>query len=94
MVQVAGTTYRIVERRTFHEVVRVLDDRVVGVFRHQPAMTVIESTIPGGVLLDIARQARLTARLAWAPPRSNAHAGLVQWVERLLFGLNRAAARG
>jgi hypothetical protein len=68
MVQVLGATYRIVQKGSSYEVVRVLDDRVVGAFRHATELEVIGGEAPEQLLL-IARAALRAARLAWSPPR-------------------------
>jgi hypothetical protein len=68
MVQVLGATYRIVRTGPAYEVVRVLDDRVLGAFRHAPELEVISGEAPEQLLV-IARTALRTARLLWSPPR-------------------------
>jgi hypothetical protein len=68
MVQVLGATYRIVRKGSAYEVVRVLDDSVVGVFRHAPELEVISGEAPEQLLV-IARAALRGARLLWSPPR-------------------------
>ena len=64
MVQVSGTTYRIVQRSCFHEIVRILDDRIVGAFRHELALELVESGIAREELSAIVRQAYRVARLS------------------------------
>jgi hypothetical protein len=81
MVQVSGATYRIVQRGRLHEVICVLDDLPVGTFRHRPTLRVVESRIPPERLLDIARQALRSARLAWAPDASERRPRLAVWTE-------------
>jgi hypothetical protein len=68
MVQVNGTTYRIVEKPLFNEVVRLLDDRVVAAFRHKPRLELVHSSLPGDTVLHVVQAARSTARLTWYPP--------------------------
>jgi hypothetical protein len=80
MVQVSGTTYRIVERALFNEVFRITDNRRIGAFRHGPALEVMESEIPREALLVVARHALRNARLSW-PPRSSRH--LTLWFRSL-----------
>ncbi|HTQ04945.1 MAG TPA: hypothetical protein VMI54_13860 [Polyangiaceae bacterium] len=63
MVQVLGTTYRIVETRSAHEVVRLLDDRSVGSFRCDPTLTIVESRIAPELLRQVAREAIREARV-------------------------------
>ena len=65
MVQVLGTTYRIVERLDRCDVVRILDDQLVGAFRHRPALQVLESKIDTGVLLGVARETLRQARVSY-----------------------------
>jgi hypothetical protein len=68
MLQVLGATYRIVQRGSSYEIVRVLDDRVVGAFRHATELEVIGDEAPEQLLV-IARAALRAARLEWSPPR-------------------------
>ncbi len=63
MVQVFGTTYRIVQTGTAHEVVRLLDDRYVGSFRCEPALTIVESRIGLELLRQVAREALRSSRV-------------------------------
>lgn len=65
MVQVSGTTYRVETRRERHEVVRIIDDRRVGAFAHDPGFRIIRSEISHDELLKIARIALRAARLPW-----------------------------
>jgi hypothetical protein len=69
MVHVLGETYRIVHRGSWYEVVRVLDDRVVGAFRLARGLEVISGEAPEQLLL-IARAALRGARLLWSSPRT------------------------
>jgi hypothetical protein len=67
MVQVLGTTYRIVEGGDSYDVIRLLDDRFVGSFRHGiAALEVTRRETPAQTLEEIARQANRTARLRWS----------------------------
>jgi len=86
MVQVSGTTYRIVERALFSEVFRISDNRRIGAFRHEPALEVMESEIPLEALLDVARHALRSARLSWAPRRPRRP---TPWPWSLRFAGNR-----
>lgn len=69
MVQVSGTTYRIVERGRFYEVVRLFDDRMVGSFRCGMGIELLHSGISAETLREIVRDAQRSARLSWAPRR-------------------------
>jgi len=64
-------TYRVVARAEFHDVFRLLDDRYVGTFQHEPELEVISLEIPGESLLELARQAVRSARLSWQPKKTN-----------------------
>jgi hypothetical protein len=70
MVQVFGTTYRIVQTASVHEVIRLLDDCCVGSFCCEPALTVVESRIAPELLREVALQALRSSRLEWRPRRS------------------------
>lgn len=72
MVQVDGTTYRIVERPRFNEVVRLLDDRVVAAFRHAPTLELVHNSLPTETMLEVVQAARATGRLTWRPRRRDA----------------------
>jgi hypothetical protein len=67
MVQVLGTSYRIVQAGPVHEVVRLLDDRCVGAFRHTPNLAIVESSIGVALMREIARQALRLSRIDWRP---------------------------
>jgi len=67
MVAVRGSTYRIVARGDRHDVVRVLDDQLVGAFRHRPSLRVLESKVDTDLLLAVAKEAQKRARIAWSP---------------------------
>jgi hypothetical protein len=69
MVQVSGQTYRIVERALLNEVVRLSDDRLVGMFRHERALEVVKCEIPPEALLEVARHALRMGRLNWRARR-------------------------
>ena len=66
MIQVAGTTYRIVRLdRGQYGVVRVLDDRVVGGFTSRPRVEVRPEGIDAPLLREIARVAIQGAKTSW-----------------------------
>lgn len=66
MVQVAGTTYRIVRTgRGGYDVVRVLDDVLVGHFCSGPQVEVTASTIDASLMREIARVAIQGAKTSW-----------------------------
>jgi hypothetical protein len=66
MVQVGGTTFRIVRLSAAHyEVVRVLDDTCVGTFRCAPEFEVEPRTIEAAQLREIARTAIKGAKTSW-----------------------------
>lgn len=73
MVQVDGTTYRVVGRAQFHDVFRLLDDACVGTFRHEPCLQIVRHEIPYESLLEVARQAMRSARLSWSPRKTSAY---------------------
>jgi hypothetical protein len=80
MVQLGGTTYRIVKRGELHEIVRVLDDCAVGSFRREPAFELVECRIDRDVALSIARLALQTGRLSYQKGREGR--GIVDdWLE-------------
>lgn len=57
MVNVGGVTYRIEEDAGLNLVVRLRDDRPVGVFRWVRGLAIAESSIGGEPLLSVARMA-------------------------------------
>ena len=66
MVQVAGTTYRIVRLgQGEYEVIRILDDARVGSFRSFPRVEVTSQGIELGMLREIARAAIQGAKTSW-----------------------------
>jgi hypothetical protein len=66
MVQVAGTTYRIVRlSEGQYEVIRVLDDLCVGTFTKTPPLGVEAKGIDEGLMLTIARAAIQGAKTSW-----------------------------
>lgn len=71
MVQVSGTTYRILERAGTYEVIRLHDDRFVGSFRHDTALELTAAEISPATLGQIARHAHRSARLRWSQPRAD-----------------------
>ena len=92
MVQVSGTTYRIVEKRSVHEIVRVMDDRIVGAFRHGPTLELTWGELPEAQLLAIARHAHRSARLSWQPLRSTTSSWIVRFFQRSLADWQQALA--
>lgn len=69
MVQVAGTTYRIVRLgRGHYNVVRVLDDAAVGEFTSTPRIDVRVARIEPVLLREIARVAVQGAKTSWVGP--------------------------
>jgi hypothetical protein len=71
MVQVFGTTYRIVKRAPCsYEVVRILDDRRVGTFRHGPSLSVSPEAVDFETLREIAYAALRSAKTSWVGPLS------------------------
>jgi hypothetical protein len=65
MVQVAGTTFRIVRiKRGHYEVVRILDDLRLGSFWSEPAFAVSESANPE-LLREVARCAIQGGKTTW-----------------------------
>jgi hypothetical protein len=89
MVQVSDTTYRIVETSQFYQVVRLLDDRVVGAFRYETGLELTHAGIPVETLLGIAREARRSARLSWSPPRKQHSFWFTSFVRKLTTCWNR-----
>jgi hypothetical protein len=90
MVQVSGTTYRIVRAGSAHQVFRVADDRFVGSFTFGPALSLLECRIDAESLRAVARQALRSSRLDWRPARKRArHA---DWTHAVFAKLH--AARG
>lgn len=66
MVQVAGTTYRIVRlKRGHYNVVRVLDDVPVGSFVSGPQVQVAADSIDLTLMREIARVAIQGAKTSW-----------------------------
>lgn len=66
MVQVEGSTYRIVRLSAAHyQVVRVLDDECVGSFRSGPQLELHPLTIASEKLREIARSAIRGAKTSW-----------------------------
>lgn len=66
MVQVAGTTYRIVRvARGQYKVVRILDDAVVGHFSNGPTVETTASGIDLALMREIARVAIQGAKTSW-----------------------------
>jgi hypothetical protein len=94
MVQVSGTTYRIVEKSSLHEVVRILDDRVVGsfCFGFESEPRVLGSEIPRRALVAMAQRAHRSARLSWPPRRARAERWFVALLQRAAAGRQQALA--
>ncbi len=66
MVQVAGTTYRIVRlKHGEYGVVRVLDDVRVGAFSNKSAVEVSPEGIEAPLMREIARVAIQGAKTSW-----------------------------
>lgn len=66
MVQVAGTTYRVVRvAQGSYEVVRILDDSRVGTFRSTPPVEIVAQGIDPALMLEIARTAIQGAKTSW-----------------------------
>ena len=66
MVQVDGSTYRIVRvSQASYEVIRVLDDTCVGAFRSSPSIEVTPRLIDADLLREIARTAVKGAKTSW-----------------------------
>jgi hypothetical protein len=66
MVQVEGTTYRIVRiKRGHYSVVRVLDDITVGTFTSGAAVEISPQGIEPTVMREIARLAIQGAKTSW-----------------------------
>lgn len=66
MIQVAGTTYRIVRlRRGQYDVVRVLDDVVVGGFTSGPQIELRATAVEHTLMREIARVAIQGAKTSW-----------------------------
>lgn len=81
MVQFGGNTYRIIKRDTVHEIVRVLDDCVVGSFRREPAFEIVQCLVDREVVLAIARLALHTGRLSYQPKLDPARGQVDDWLE-------------
>lgn len=92
MVQVCGDTYRIDDRGSFHEVVRLRDDRCVGTFRHGATLELMHSAIPREILGEVARLALRSARLAWLPPREPVRTNVSGSLDALLAIWRRGSA--
>ena len=66
MIQVQGTTYRIVRiQRGYYKVVRVLDDVAVGTFTAGAAVEITAQGIDPTVMREIARLAIQGAKTSW-----------------------------
>ncbi|HEY2408680.1 MAG TPA: hypothetical protein VGI10_21895 [Polyangiaceae bacterium] len=66
MVRVEGVTYRVVRiRRGSYEVVRILDDTLVGSFNTGLRMHFSASSVDEALLREIARVAIQGAKLSW-----------------------------
>ena len=66
MVQVAGTTYRIVRvQRGQYQVVRLLDDVGVGAFWNGPGVQVTTEGIEPALMREIVRVAIQGAKTSW-----------------------------
>ncbi len=66
MVQVCGTTYRIVRlSRGQYNVVRILDDTRVGSFSSGPSISVTPASIDAALMREIVRVAIQGAKTSW-----------------------------
>jgi len=66
MVQVGGTTYRIVRLQPkLYEVVRVLDDAMIGMFQVGRELEVMPKAIDSDSMYQIARAAIREAKTSW-----------------------------
>jgi hypothetical protein len=66
MVQVEGTTYRIVRiRRGSYDVVRILDDVRVGKFSTGSSVSITAELIESSLMREIARVAIQGAKTSW-----------------------------
>ncbi|HEY1533059.1 MAG TPA: hypothetical protein VGF76_03550 [Polyangiaceae bacterium] len=66
MIQVAGTTYRIVRlKRGHYNVVRVLDDVLVGGFTSAPQIEIRPDGVDAELMREIARVAIQGAKTSW-----------------------------
>lgn len=66
MVQVEGTTYRIVRlKRGHYNVIRVLDDASVGTFSVGSSFEMAPESITGDLMREIARVAIQGAKTTW-----------------------------
>ena len=66
MVQVAGTTYRIVRvQRGQYNVVRILDDVPVGHFSNGPTVQIGTTGIDAALMREIVRVAIQGAKTSW-----------------------------
>ncbi len=66
MVLVDGATYRIVRTaRAQYDVIRVLDDALVGTFKSAPRLEVTSAVIEASRLREIAKTAIQGAKTSW-----------------------------
>jgi hypothetical protein len=80
MVQVFGTTYRIVEVRHVHHVFRLLDDRFVGSFLYARRVSIVESHLEPELLGAVAREALRCSLVAWTPVDGQRKVGRLTWL--------------
>lgn len=66
MVQVSGTTYRIVSTAGSHAVFRIDDDRRIGVFLKQRTLRLLECDECEDELRRVAKAAFRAGRLPWS----------------------------
>lgn len=93
MVQVAGTTYRVVESPRVHRVIRVLDDRVVGTFRYGSGIEVVSCEVSPELLLRIGKHSLQSARLSWPPSATATRPSrLAGWADSLVLSWHRTLA--
>jgi hypothetical protein len=66
MVQVLGSTYRVVRvAEGAYDVVRILDDSQVGSFRTAPRTTIVSTALDMNVMSEIVRAAIQGAKTSW-----------------------------
>jgi hypothetical protein len=66
MVQVLGSTYRVVRvAEGTYDVIRILDDSQVGSFQTAPRATVVSTSLDMNVMSEIVRAAIQGAKTSW-----------------------------
>jgi len=85
MVRVNETTYRIVECNGRIDVVRLLDDRRVGSFRHRPKLEILECAVEPRELVRVIGHAMQRAKIpSLSSTRSNQWAMMHRWSAKLV----------